>query len=233
MLTGGRDKFTKWLQYASKLLAYLLVTGKHKEYAQRLNDLAADLSQCRKGFRLLKSLNEVDRFSAFLEMNEELALKVLRKEEKRSKGEHLFFLSPLLSLGMALFYGVYWYYDAKVYLAKAKFLTNAPAAALNVTAGKWWFGGLLCQLIISILMIKRYRDTSFKHISDTFFFFLKKNEEADDEDTSKTDANLKSEYFSLSIFFLLLFRCFLFLVVKKIFDWFADLSRCWVILWFA
>jgi len=162
---GGRDKFTKWMQFASKFIAYLLVTGQRKELSQRLNDLAADLSQCRKGFRLFRSLQEVDKISATLEGKEDQLMK-------------------LFTVLMAVFYAVFWYYDAKVYFAKAKFLKNATPATLNISAGRWWFCGLVCQLVVSILKIKKIQETKSK-------------EEKKGEDTSKMQASLFNEHLSI------------------------------------
>jgi len=136
---GGRDKFTKWLQYVSKLLAYHLVTGQHTDLSKRLNDLAGDLSQCRKGFRLFKSLNEVDKFLEAFESKKDFLLKILK-------------------LAMAVFFAVHWYYDTKAYLAKAKFLPNAVPSALNITAGRWLFVALIFQIFIELLLLQKLYD---------------------------------------------------------------------------
>jgi len=162
---GGRDKFSKLLQFTSKLLSYHLVVGQHVDLSKRFNDLAADLSQCRKGFRLFKSLNEADKFFEALESKKDLLLKMMK-------------------LAMAILYAVFWYYDAKAYLAKAKFLPNAVPSALNITAGRWWFAALIFQIFIEVVLIHRLYDK-------------RRKEKDEDDDVTQTNMELFEKHLSM------------------------------------
>jgi len=162
---SGRDKFTKWLQFTTKLAAYYLVSGQHKELSKRLNDLAVDLSQCRKGFRILKTLGEVDKFFEALESKKDLMLKIFK-------------------VAMAMLYAVYWYYDSKAYLAKAKFLPNLNLSVINVTASKWLLWALLCQLVIEFTLIHRLHET-------------RRKEKEEEEDPTQTNVQLLERHLTL------------------------------------
>ncbi|VEU44933.1 unnamed protein product [Pseudo-nitzschia multistriata] len=65
----GRDKITKVLQYASRLMAWWLVSSVHssrisRAHARRFTSLYKSLGSSRKAFRLGRSINEIHKISS-------------------------------------------------------------------------------------------------------------------------------------------------------------------------
>ena len=59
----------------------------------------------------------------------------------------------LLSLGKAMGYGVWLFYDNLVYLTKFKLIADGSAPRWDERAARFWFLGILCTLLMNIRTI--------------------------------------------------------------------------------
>jgi hypothetical protein len=135
---NGRDKFAKAVQYAARLTAFMIAAGytsHDAEVGKRLSKLSGAMSQTRKGFRLLKSLSELEGLIQILQSDRDLLVKVLS------------------IIGGSCF-AVYWHYDTKVFLAKIGYV-DGSAADFSLRGGQWWFVGLTARIILAFVLLQR------------------------------------------------------------------------------
>ncbi|CEP00389.1 Peroxisomal biogenesis factor 11 [Plasmodiophora brassicae] len=133
---AGRDKFTKTIQYGSRLLMYLLLQNDPKSaLGQRFKGLFAMTRDARKLWRIPNTFSEYKTILAALDNTKDGTL-----------------IQTLTILSRASF-AWYWINDNLVYLCKAKFLTR-DAAEWTLHANRGWFFGIVFGLLINFIQLR-------------------------------------------------------------------------------
>ena len=129
---NGRDKFSKSLQYGSRLLFYILAqSGEvnndiHKlELSKQMKSLSGGVSTSRKCNRLFKFLVEYEKMMKLIvEPNNDATLVGLK-------------------LCYSFAFALYWYYDNKVFLGKIGYWKDLDIKGNTIKGSRWWLLGLM------------------------------------------------------------------------------------------
>lgn len=133
----GRDKFSKVLQYGSRLIMWFFLKNDPKsEWGLRFQGLFAMVRDARKLARLGKIFNE---YQSALNL--------------ASKGDVASNLQFLGRFGMA----AYWFFDNVVFLGKAKFL-QVDLVKMGEYSFYGWFLGLSFTMLALIVKLKNNLD---------------------------------------------------------------------------
>jgi len=132
---NGRDKLSKTLQFITKLAALELMVGK-ADLAKRFASLSSEISMARKCDRLFKTLAEVKKVIETLSQGKDTTTQTL---------------TILSTVG----FGMYWFYDNKVFLTKAKFMPTWNAAQDNLAGSRWWLMGVIFQIALIWISLQK------------------------------------------------------------------------------
>eukprot|EP01067_Filipodium_phascolosomae_P007149 Filipodium_phascolosomae@DN5650_c0_g1_i1.p1 len=127
--TDGSDNFFKALQFGSRGVAHLMPSE-----GKRFSYLAKNLSDTRKQFRLLKSLQEFHLIASLT--------------ERKDSDEFDSFVRLMSIVSRSCFCG-FWFFDNLGTLAKMQFI-KGDAAKLNRIAGKFWVAALAASLMVEV-----------------------------------------------------------------------------------
>jgi hypothetical protein len=122
--TEGRDKFTKAIQYGSRILAWHFA-GKDPNMEKRFKNLFILARDSRKIFRLFKSINEV----------QQLRDKIY-KDLNTSNCKTGVCIDIIARLGFFF----YWIFDNLQILTNIKFINGDPAKLLKLASWGWFVG---------------------------------------------------------------------------------------------
>jgi hypothetical protein len=128
--TEARDKFTKAIQYISKLFAWALAE-KDKSLHKKFSDLSSMAKESRKIFRLFRSLQEVKNIT------EKLRDLLIKKHK-----------TPiLLEIMSRIGYLIYWVFDNFYLLASVKIIKSNSATHFSKVAHMGWLFGILWAIL--------------------------------------------------------------------------------------
>lgn len=139
---SGRDKFAKTTQYSGKLIAWLCLKSNNEELKTIMNNLSSNMSTTRKGFRLLKSINDMN-----------LIVKTLNNSDNKD------LLMKCCQIISSIGFIFYWYHDNKIFLIKSKVIKgDHKIEALK--GGKWWLLALILHLFILLSKLRNVNKNS-------------------------------------------------------------------------
>eukprot|EP00357_Protocruzia_adherens_P013598 CAMPEP_0114989140 /NCGR_PEP_ID=MMETSP0216-20121206/10019_1 /TAXON_ID=223996 /ORGANISM="Protocruzia adherens, Strain Boccale" /LENGTH=234 /DNA_ID=CAMNT_0002352059 /DNA_START=224 /DNA_END=928 /DNA_ORIENTATION=+ len=143
--TEGRDKFSKFIQYSSRILKWTLLDS-NKDMSTRFAKMQSEMGKARKLNRLFKSFNEHYKMQ-----------QLLANLEANPNFENV--LNIITRIGFFF----YWVFDNLAVLSTIKFL-HYDAKSVAKKAFLSWFIGLSATMVVLIRkLIKSYEDeSSFK-----------------------------------------------------------------------
>jgi peroxin-11B len=143
--TEGRDKFTKAIQYGSKIISWAFMYN-NRQYHKRFNELYILSRDSRKVFKLFKTIQET---KTIIDKIKDL----LWKEDK---------IPVVLDILSRLGFMLYWVFDNLVILNRFKLIHNENVSSFSYVSHLGWLIGILWQLLknvyelIRILMNENY-----------------------------------------------------------------------------
>ncbi|OQR95375.1 hypothetical protein THRCLA_07924 [Thraustotheca clavata] len=140
----GRDKLTKWTQYASRALAYWVLTADPKSpVGQQLTALFKAVQSARKAFRVGKSFNYPAKITATIDN---------QKLDPFQKN-----LQLIQDLGMMTFFA----FDNAAFFGSAKVLPIDSAQAMK-NGGYFWFCANIAAFILNFQALQKEADKEAK-----------------------------------------------------------------------
>lgn len=152
--TEARDKFTKAIQYSSKLLAWALLNV-NRSYHRRFNELYLMARDSRKIFRLFKSIQEMKTIYDKIK-------DLLWKREK---------VPVLFEILSRVGYLIYWVFDNLFILASVRMLKTKSDSLnyLSYIAHMGWLIGIGWALLKNIYEILNLLLSKNKNMNDDEF----------------------------------------------------------------
>jgi peroxin-11B len=144
--TEARDKFTKAIQYSSKLIAWALLYN-NRIYHKRFNDLYILTRDSRKVFKLFKTIQETKNILDKLK-------DLLWKKDK---------IPVVLEIFSRLGFMIYWVFDNLVILNRLKLIQSDDVNFYSYLSHYGWLIGIIWSLLknvyelICILKDKNYK----------------------------------------------------------------------------